>query len=376
MSGGSSGDKTEKPTPKRKKEARREGRVAKSQELLAWTSVLAGSYLVRSTAHSGAELSRRLMTHMGYAISQADIGLGMRLLGEGLTGYLITTAPLMLGLMGIGIVGNLAQTGWAGSTKKLKPDFKKVNPFTGIKRFFSAATYWEAGKSAMKVGILGILAYRTMIGVMPKLLDAGQLRINAVIGVVANEAMVYIRHVAMLGLVLAAADYAYQRHKISKSMKMTKQEVKEEARQSDGDPHVKGQIRARQRKMSRLRMMAEVATADAVVVNPTHVAVAIKYDPARGAPRVVAKGADAVATKIREEAEKHSIPMVEDIPLARTLYKVCELGDEIPANLYEAVARLLAFIFSLRAKGILRPVGGGAHRPPAPLLQVAADASR
>src|SRR5204862_4711967 len=124
-------------------------------------------------------------------------------------------------------------------------------------------------------------------------------------GVVGKEAMLFIRHVAMLGLVLAAADYAYQRHKVAKSMKMTKQEVKDEARQSDGDPHVKGQIRARQRKMSRLRMMAEVASADAVVVNPTHVAVAIKYDPTKGAPRVVAKDADSVATKIREEAKKH-----------------------------------------------------------------------
>ena len=372
----SGSDKTEKPTPKRKKEARREGRVAKSQELMAWTSVLAGSILARSTLHSATNLSRRLMRHMAYAITQADPHLGMKLLAEGLTGYLTTIAPLMLGMMGIGIAGNLAQTGWAGSTKKLKPDFKKLNLFKGFKRLFSPASLWEAGKSAMKVGILGMLAYRTMVGIMPKLTDAGQLQTTAVVGVVTSQAMLFIRHVAMLGLILAAADYAYQRRKIGKSMMMTKQEVKDEARQSDGDPHVKGEIRARQRKMSRLRMMAEVASADAIVVNPTHVAVAIKYDPAKGAPRVVAKGADSVATKIREEAEKHSVPMVEDIPLARTLFRVCELGDEIPADLYEAVARLLAFIFSLRANGILRPVGGGAHRPPAPLLQVAANASR
>jgi flagellar biosynthetic protein FlhB len=291
----------------------------------------------------------------------------------------MTVAPLLLGMMGLGIAGNLAQTGWSGSTKKLKPDFKKLDPFKGFKRMFSPASFWEAGKSALKTAILGLLAYRTMVGIMPKLTAGGELKTNAVIGIVAGEAMLFVRHVAMLGLVLAAADYAYQRRKTAKSMMMTKQEVKEEARQSDGDPHVKGQIRARQRKMSRLRMMAEVASADAVVVNPTHVAVAIKYDPTRGAPRVVAKGADVVATKIREEAEKHRVPMVEDIPLARTLFRVCELGDEIPAELYEAVARLLAFIFSLRANGILRPVGGGAHRPPVPLLpadQVGAGASR
>ena len=151
-------------------------------------------------------------------------------------------------------------------------------------------------------------------------------------------------------------------------MMMSKQEIKDEARQSEGDPMVKGQIRAAQRRMSRLRMMAEIANADAIVVNPTHVSVAIKYDAVKGAPRVVAKGADVIAARIREEAAKHGVPMVEDVPLARTLFRLCEIGDEIPAQLYEAVARLLAFLFALKANGRIHPVGGGAHRPLQPFL--------
>jgi flagellar biosynthetic protein FlhB len=271
-------------------------------------------------------------------------------------------------MMAVGVAGNLAQTGWAGTTKKLKPDFKKLNPIPGFKRLFSVASYWEAGKSLIKISILGTLAWKTMTGIMPRLTDAGALKTTAVVGLISSQAMSFVRNVASLGLVLAGLDYAYQRRKLSKSMKMTKQEVKDEHRQSDGNPEIKGQIRARQRKMSRMRMMAEVARADAIVVNPTHVAVAIKYDPAKGAPRVVAKGADTVAARIRAEAEKHRVPMVEDIPLARTLYRVCEIGDEIPANLYEAVARLLAFLYALRANGVGTPVGGGPFRPPTPLL--------
>src|SRR5947199_41800 len=144
----------------------------------------------------------------------------------------------------------------------------------------------------------------------------------------------------------------------------TKQEIKDEHRQSDGDPHMKGQIRARMRRMSRLRMIAEVASADAIVVNPTHVAVAIKYDPAKGAPRVVAKGADSLATKIREEAEKHRVPMVEDIPLARTLFRVCELADEIPHELYEAGPRRLTAAALHREH--VRPAADRERHPPRP----------
>ncbi len=173
---------------------------------------------------------------------------------------------------------------------------------------------------------------------------------------------------AVVNIGIAAVDYGLQRRRIAKAMRMSKQEIKDEARESDGNPQMKAAIRRRQRAMSRYRMIAAVAGADAVVVNPTHVAVAIAYTPGRGAPRVVAKGADEVAARIRLEAEIHGVPLVADVALARAMYAVCELEAEIPRDLYEAVARLLTFIYTLRATGHLVRTGGGAHRPPAPLL--------
>jgi flagellar biosynthetic protein FlhB len=174
---------------------------------------------------------------------------------------------------------------------------------------------------------------------------------GAVLGGVADAMMSFLRNAALLGLILAAADYAMEKRLHLKELKMSLQDIKDEVKQSDGDPMMKGMIRERQMKMSRNRMMADIATSDVVLVNPTHVAVALKYDPLGGAPRVVAKGSGAIAAKIRERAEEHRVPMVRDVPLARALHKSCEIGDEIPAELYGAVARVLAFIFSLKARG-------------------------
>jgi flagellar biosynthetic protein FlhB len=357
--------KTEKPTPKRKKDARRDGQIARSPDLLAWTSILVASVLGRMVIKNSIDLSQRLFQHAGTAITQADTGVAMKLLQEGLVGAFTVVAPLVFGLMAVGIAGNIGQVGWAVSGKAIKPKFKKINPFTGLKRLFSPNSAWEGGKSFLKLAMLALLAWNTMRGVTPQLTDHGHMEtLGSLVGVVADRVSTFIRNAAALGLVIAAADYFYQHRKIAKSLMMSKQDLKDEARQSDGDPHVKAQIKAAMRRMSRLRMMAEVATADAVIVNPTHVAVAIKYDAAKGAPRIVAKGADTSATRIREEAAKHAVPMVEDIPLARTLYRMCDIGDEIPGQLYEAVARLLAFIYSLKARGRATPVGGGAHRPP------------
>ncbi|NHC16364.1 EscU/YscU/HrcU family type III secretion system export apparatus switch protein, partial [Motilibacter deserti] len=182
-----------------------------------------------------------------------------------------------------------------------------------------------------------------------------------VLGTVGDTVVNLLRQAAMAGLVLAAADYAVVRHRINKGMRMSKQDIKDEYKQSEGDPHVKAQIRARQMAMSRNRMMADVANADVVLVNPTHIAVALRYDPAKGgAPRVIAKGAGALAAKIRGIADENRIPMVQDVPLARTLYKAVEIGGEVPPDLYNAVARVLAFVLSLKARGS----AAGMHRVP------------
>lgn len=358
--------KTEKPTAKRKREARREGNIPRSPEISTWISILTATFFIKTTVTSAGALGRRLFEHASIAMTKADPALGMKLFGEGLVGFATTTAPLVLGLMTVGIVTNIAQVGLA--YKPPKPKFKNLNPLPGIKRLFAPTNAWQAAKELLKITVLALLGWKTLAGIVPALTRGGHLALGSVLGTVATQGMDFVRNVAFLGLTLAAIDYGVTRRRISKGLMMSKQDLKEESRQSEGDPMVKGQIRARQRKMSRLRMMAEVASADAVVVNPTHVAVAIKYDPAKGAPRVVAKGADELAARIRREADTHRVPMVEDVPLARTLFRVCEVGDEIPAALYEAVARLLAFLFALRASGRAVPVGGGVHKPPQPLL--------
>jgi len=163
--------------------------------------------------------------------------------------------------------------------------------------------------------------------------------------------MTFVRNVALAGLGLALVDFALQKRKLRNTLRMTKHEVKEEHRQTEGSPETRGRIRQAQMKMSRMRMMAEVAKADVVIVNPTHVAVALRYQPERGSPRVVAKGLGRVAQRIREEAEAHALPIVQDVPLARALHKLCELDQEIPVELYEAVARVLALIFTLKREG-------------------------
>jgi len=361
--------KTEKPTAKRKREARREGQIARSPELMSWASMLTASVLGRVTVTNAINLYKRLFQHSLVGIQKADEASAMKLLNEGMVGAITVVAPLTFGLMAVGLIGNIAQLGWAVSGKGLKPKFSRLNPAKGLKKLFSPQSAWEAGKSSLKLLMLSGVAWQSIHGAMPHFTDHGHMvTLGSLLGTVSKAAMDFVRNAALLGLVLAAVDYAMQRRKIAKSLMMSKQEIKDESRQSEGDPAVKGQIRAAQRRMSRMRMMAEIARADAIVVNPTHVSVAIKYDAAKGAPRVVAKGADVIAARIRTEAAKHGVPLVEDVPLARTLYNFCEVGDEIPGMLYEAVARLLAFIFALKATGRLGVVGGGAHRPPQPFL--------
>jgi flagellar biosynthetic protein FlhB len=263
----------------------------------------------------------------------------------------IIAAPITVGLFAFAILAAAAQGGLRPATKLFKPDFKRLNPVKGLKKTFGGQAAWEAVKSLAKVLVLALVVYNSMKSLVPALLSATAIPLQTIIGMVASTVLHVVQIAAVTGLVLAFADYFVARRRVNKQLKMSKEEVKEEHRKSEGDPHVKGQIRARQHAMARSRMMADVPQADVVVVNPTHVAVALKYDPTKGAPRVVAKGAELVAAKIREVAAEHRVPMVQDVPLARALYAACDVGDEIPAELFGAVARVLAFIMLLKSKG-------------------------
>jgi len=358
--------RTEQPTPKRKREARKKGQIPRSSELLAWIAIMAASFLFQFTVANGLHMWQGLMAKESTAISTADVGTDLKLLGTGLSGAFGVAAPLVLGLMLIGVIGNFAQVGL--TFKRMKPSFSRLNPKNGIKRLVSAAGAWETVKQIGKVSLIGLIAWRSISSVLPALVSGGLRPPTEVARVVATRALTLVRTVAFAGLIIALVDYYLQRRRMKKAQMMTKQEVKDEARMSEGSPEIKGAIRRRQRKLSRLRMIAAVASADAVVVNPTHYAVALKYEPGQGAPRVVAKGIDLVAIRIRQEAADRAVPVVEDRPLARALFAACNIDQEIPADLYEAVAKLLTFIYSLKATGRALRLDGGAHRPPTPLL--------
>jgi flagellar biosynthetic protein FlhB len=231
------------------------------------------------------------------------------------------------------------------------PKFSRLNPLHGVKRMFGAQGVWALAKSLGKIAVLSGVTYLSVRHLVPTLIGAGSMPLSTVLSQTMDSALNVVRYGAAAGIALSFADVMVVRRRNNKQLKMTKQEIKDEHKQSEGDPQMKNAIRSRALAMSRNRMMADVADADVVLVNPTHVAVALKYDPARGAPRVVAKGADHIAARIRELAEEHRVPMVQDIPLARTLYATCEIGQEIPADLFQGVATVLAFIMRLRRRG-------------------------
>ncbi|MDG6102007.1 EscU/YscU/HrcU family type III secretion system export apparatus switch protein [Dactylosporangium aurantiacum] len=345
------GEKTEQPTEQKKRQARREGTRARTPDLGAWGGVLLASVLLPMTARNVMSRSQSLFMRSTQAFVDPEPAKALELLKAGVKDIAILSAPITVGLFVFAILATAAQGGLRPATKLLKPDFKKLNPFKGLKRTFGGQAAWESVKSLVKVVILGLVVYNTMQTLIPTLLGATAMPLQTIIALVADTVLKVIRVAAATGLALAFADYFVAKRRVNKQLRMSKEEVKEEHKKSEGDPHVKGQIRQRQHEMARSRMMADVPRADVVVVNPTHVSVALRYDPTKGAPRVVAKGMGVIALKIREVAGEHRVPMVEDVPLARALYGACDVGDEIPAEFFGAVARVLAFIMMLKSKG-------------------------
>jgi len=358
MSADSGGEKTEKPTPKRKKQARKDGQVPRTPELGGWLGLLVVSLAMGPLLDRElGSLRTTMATHLR-AVEDPSPSLALSLLGDAAThGFL---ALLLLGSMVlvIGVLSALAQGGFYLSPKLVKPDAKKLNVVTGAKRLFGPQAWWEGAKVLLKSSVVAVLAYGAVRAMMP--LVGGVMPIGAVLTKVEEEVSQLLLTIGVAGLVMAGADYAMQRRRIGKQIRMSHAEIKQEHKQAEGDPLVKSAIRARQLAAARNRMIADVADADVLLVNPTHVAVALRYDPDKGAPRVLARGAGAVAARIREEAVAARVPLVRDVPLARALYRSCEVGSEIPRELWAAVAQVLAFVISRRARGH----HGGEHRTP------------
>lgn len=353
-------EKTEKPTAQKNKENRKQGTVPRTQELGGWSSMLLVGLALPILVGREFEALRELMLSCFNAGGYPSVQMALQVLGEGLWHVLKVLVLLGSGVMLVSVAATLAQGGFYLAYKAVKPSWSKLDPIKGAKRIFGPQALWEGAKMLLKSSVVGLIAYLAIQAMLPLL--GGLIPIPVVLDVVRDKALGLIRNVALAALVLGGLDYAFQRRRVGKQARMTKHEVKQEHKNTEGDPLVKSAIRSRQMAAARNRMMADVPTADVVLVNPTHVAVALTYESDKGAPRVVARGAGAVAARIREIATENRVPLVRDVPLARALHSSTKVGQEIPPELFAAVAQVLAFVISRRTRGQY----GGEHRTPRP----------
>jgi flagellar biosynthetic protein FlhB len=346
-------DRTEQPTPKRRTDAREKGQIARSRDLNASVVLLAGLFLIALWGPWMGLQSASLVQNCLAGLHPQSLNISsLHLLLMNFAGLLaMLLAPILAGLLIASVLVNYIQGGWIFSMQRLSPDLGRLQPFAGLRRLFSGNSLIELAKSLAKVALIALVAYFSLVKQLPQLLpllrqEAGQMMVY----LKSSTLQVSGRIVAAL-LVLGLLDYFYQRYRHEKSLRMTKQEVKDEMRQAEGDARIKARIRSLMRQMATKRMLTDVATADVIITNPTHVAVALKYDSAvMLAPQVVAKGQGFIALKIIALAQEAGVPRVENQMLARSLYRLVEVGNEIPLSLYRAVAEVLAYIYGLKAK--------------------------
>ncbi|MGB5986176.1 MAG: flagellar biosynthesis protein FlhB [Desulfobacterales bacterium] len=355
MAQGSDQERTEKATPKRRQEARKKGQVAQSREIPSALILICGMgalYLAGPHCYLGLRrLTAGFFRRAAHAATLHPEGLHS-MLGEILGQFALIVAPLMAAVLMAGLAANIAQVGFFVSGEALTPKFSKLNPLQGFKRLFSLRSFVELTKSLLKMGLVGGIAYLAVARELDQFPGMMNVEVPVLFSYIAGLSFKIGINVALALLVLAALDYGYQRWQFEKNMMMTKEEVKEEHKQMEGDPKIKARIRAIQMETARRRMMEAVPEATVVITNPTHYAVALKFVSGEmDAPRVVAKGAGFVAQRIKETAQDHQVPVVEDKPLARSLYASVDLNHFIPVELYQAVAEILAYVYRLRGQG-------------------------
>jgi flagellar biosynthetic protein FlhB len=351
MAEGSSGERTEQATGRRREKALEEGQVALSQEVNGVLVLLLAFSLLFVVA---GFMGRVLNDNARYLFGQAHIFLLdnpfalVEMATANFSVILKALAPIMGTVLVAGFAANVLQVGWNVNVSAMAFRWSKLNPVSGIKQIFSKKAAFEMVKNILKIAIISSMAWVTINGVLGKVVGTSLLTLDGAADVGRSTMMLLVYRMLALIAILAAADWAYQKWQHEEDLKMTKQEVKEEAKDLEGDPQIKARIRSMQIENLRRRMMADVPTADVVVTNPTHFAVALKYVPGDPAPKVVAKGADHVARKIKEIARDNRVPVIENKPLARALHKVVEVGAYIPDELYKAVAEVLAYVYRLK----------------------------
>ncbi len=345
-------EKTEQATAKKLSDTREEGRVAKSPEINSLAIFSTGIFILYFVKGFIGDKLYEISVYIFSSLGKLDITMELVKLYilKGSIFFMLIMGPLFLGLVIVSFAAGYGQVGFRLTPKALIPKFSNLNPVSGIKnKFFSSQPFFELLKSILKLIIIGWFSYIILAGMIKKSLLLVDNTVEETVQFMLNNSIDFLWKVSLIYLVIAAADFIFQKHKFKKNLMMTKQEVKEEHKQTEGDPQIKAQIKSKQFEIARNRMMQEVPKADVIITNPTHYAVALKYETGKySAPKVVAKGVDLVAQKIKKIAKENDVHIHEDVFLARALYKACDIGDEIPENLYKAVAQIIAYVFQLK----------------------------
>jgi flagellar biosynthetic protein FlhB len=345
-------EKTEQATTKKITESREKGQVARSQEINSLAVFSTGLLILFFTKDYLGEKLWNMSTYIFSSLDSLEVSvniLSMYAL-QAAVFFIATVFPILLGIVLISLAVGYGQVGFQITPKALQPKLNKLNPVTGFKNsFLSSRPLVEMLKSIAKLGAIGLFSYFILEDMVLSSIGLVNFSVAEIVNYMLDNSVEFLWRVSLVYAVIAFLDFVYQKKKFKKDQKMTKQEVKEEHKQTEGDPQVKSQIRGKQLDMARNRMLQDIPTADVVITNPTHFAVALKYDIGKTyAPKVVAKGQDLLAQKIKSVAKENNVPMHEDVQLARALYKACEVGQEIPENLFKAVAQILAYIFKLK----------------------------
>ena len=354
---GEGGEKTEPATAKKLNDAREEGKVAKSKELTSAFDLVVLFLVLKFFVSFLGERLTAIFTFVygGIAefvkLNQADVTSQSisSFIMKMILNWMVIVLPFFLFGVVVTLLISIYQVGWKVTTKPLQPKLSKFNPINGFKRIFSKDSLMELVKSIIKIGLIFAVAYSQVRKHQNELFILYELELNRAIALIGSLILDTGLKIGLIYMIVGIADFMYQKHKFNEDMKMTKQEVKDEYKNSEGDPAVKGQQKQRMREASQRRMMQDVPKADVVITNPTHLAVALQYEGIeKSAPIVVAKGEDYLAQKIKEVAREHHIEVVENKPLARMLFYNVELGAEIPPELYQSVAEVLAMVYKMK----------------------------
>ena len=354
---GEGGEKTEPATQKKLEDARKEGKVAKSKDLTQGIDLLVLFLLIKVfVSYMGERFMNLFQSTIGRMAEFMEVNrkdLSMQavgiVLGNAILELLLIIWPFLVFGFVITFIVTVYQVGWKVTAKPMEPKLSKFNPINGFKRIFSKDSLFELLKSLVKVGVIAYVAYTNIVDEANNLFILYDISLNQAIALVGSIIIEFGIEISVIFIVIGLIDYIYQKWKFGEDMKMTKQEVKDEYKNTEGDPQIKGRIRQKMREASQRRMMQDVPKADVVITNPTHFAVAIKYDAeVSRAPIVVAKGEDYLAQKIKEVARENHVEIVENKPLARMLYHNVDIGAEIPPELYQAVAEVLAMVYHMK----------------------------